>query len=489
MVGIRHRSVNNPTNWELLPETYWELLPKEILGATTQRDTGSYYPKRYWELLPKEILGATTQRDTGMSYGKNGVSRLAELQEGQGGDKEGASCTQRKISMVPFVFSIPFVLSWGGSISSGSFLLSILLVVVIIVVIVVVILKVIIFVIVGVVIVVAIIGVVVFVGGVSSILKLSFVIIDFLRRIVFYWLLPGFEDKASSVRVPLANVTLFSSAHLLRENTDLLPVFAIGVPVGPVFLLGLLVLAIVAAYASRAATTLLATIDLTGDKDPTDEDGDIGMGDSTGVSVSLGGGIFLGGKKSQESNIGDSGNTGDAGKTVRGGIVTYGRQTSFAAGTSRTYTPGASGSNSGKQRMVICYNCKGEGHMSKQCTKPKRKRDDSWFKEKVLLTVITHNAAYQADDLDAYDSDCDKLNSAKVALMANLSHYGSDALAEVHNHDNMNNNVAHQAMQVMPSSQQSNVVNHSETEITSDSNIIPYSSVLLNHNKETVQNI
>ncbi|GKC16950.1 hypothetical protein Tco_1013732 [Tanacetum coccineum] len=33
-------------------------------------DTGSYYPKRYWELLPKEILGATTQRDTGMSYGK-----------------------------------------------------------------------------------------------------------------------------------------------------------------------------------------------------------------------------------------------------------------------------------------------------------------------------------------------------------------------------------------------------------------------------------
>ncbi|GJY68560.1 hypothetical protein Tco_0471542 [Tanacetum coccineum] len=90
-------------------------------------------------------------------------------------------------------------------------------------------------------------------------------------------------------------------------------------------------------------------------------------------------------------------------------------------------------------------------------------------------TVLTHNAAYQADDLDAYDSDCDELNSAKVALMANLSHYGSDALAEVHNHDNMNNNVVNQAVQVMPSCQQSNVVNHSETEITSASNIIPYS--------------
>ncbi|GJY83639.1 hypothetical protein Tco_0497015 [Tanacetum coccineum] len=45
-------------------------------------------------------------------------------------------------------------------------------------------------------------------------------------------------------------------------------------------------------------------------------------------------------------------------------------------------------------------------------------------------TVITYNAAYQADDLDAYDSDCDELNTTKVALVANLSHYGLDALAE-----------------------------------------------------------
>ncbi|GJW83174.1 hypothetical protein Tco_0156319 [Tanacetum coccineum] len=90
-------------------------------------------------------------------------------------------------------------------------------------------------------------------------------------------------------------------------------------------------------------------------------------------------------------------------------------------------------------------------------------------------TVITHNAAYQVYDLDAYDSDCDELNTAKVALMANLSHYGLDALAEVHNHDNVNNNMINQAVQVMLSSEQSNVANHSETKITSDSNIIPYS--------------
>ncbi|GKF08304.1 hypothetical protein Tco_0042528 [Tanacetum coccineum] len=73
-------------------------------------------------------------------------------------------------------------------------------------------------------------------------------------------------------------------------------------------------------------------------------------------------------------------------------------------------------------------------------------------------TVITHNAVYQADDLDAYDSDCNELNTAKVALMANLSHYGFDALAEVHNHNNVNKNMINQVMQVMPPSEQSNVV-------------------------------
>nr|GFC22925.1 hypothetical protein [Tanacetum cinerariifolium] len=74
--------------------------------------------------------------------------------------------------------------------------------------------------------------------------------------------------------------------------------------------------------------------------------------------------------------------------------------------------------------------------MSKQCTKPRRKRDAEWFKDKV-------------DDLDAYDSDCDELNSAKVALMANLSHYGLDTLAEERslttqmNDDNKSTSYAH----------------------------------------------
>ncbi|GJW62519.1 hypothetical protein Tco_0111854 [Tanacetum coccineum] len=104
--------------------------------------------------------------------------------------------------------------------------------------------------------------------------------------------------------------------------------------------------------------------------------------------------------------------------------------------------------------------------MARQCLKLKRKKDATWFRDKVLLveaygsgkvlneeelefladprvaeglvtkTVITYNATYQADDLDAYDSDCDDFSTAKAILMANLSSYGSDVLSEV-NKDNL----------------------------------------------------
>nr|GFD21359.1 hypothetical protein [Tanacetum cinerariifolium] len=130
----------------------------------------------------------------------------------------------------------------------------------------------------------------------------------------------------------------------------------------------------------------------------------------------------------------------------------------------------------------------GEGHMAKQCTKPKRKRDAEWFKDKVLLvqaqasgqdlqeegldfladpgtsesstnqTVVTTNAAYQADDLDTYDLDCDELNSAKVALMANFSHYGSDNPTEVNNLNNMSTHLIPQEMQVPSTSEQSTIL-------------------------------
>ncbi|GJR79641.1 retrovirus-related pol polyprotein from transposon TNT 1-94 [Tanacetum coccineum] len=46
-------------------------------------------------------------------------------------------------------------------------------------------------------------------------------------------------------------------------------------------------------------------------------------------------------------------------------------------------------------------------------------------------TTIPNNAAFQTEDLDAYDSDCDDVYNAKAMLMANLSNYETLILEEV----------------------------------------------------------
>ncbi|GJY89357.1 hypothetical protein Tco_0504553 [Tanacetum coccineum] len=71
-----------------------------------------------------------------------------------------------------------------------------------------------------------------------------------------------------------------------------------------------------------------------------------------------------------------------------------------------------------------------------------------------VQTTIPNNDAFQTEDLDAYDSDCDDVSIAKAVLMANLSSYGSDDF------------------------KQTPVVDFSNNEIHSDSNIILYSQYL-----------
>ncbi|GKB89842.1 hypothetical protein Tco_0962114 [Tanacetum coccineum] len=81
--------------------------------------------------------------------------------------------------------------------------------------------------------------------------------------------------------------------------------------------------------------------------------------------------------------------------------------------------------------------------MARQCTQPKRPRNAAWYKEKAMLaeaqeagqildeeqlafladpgilvdqaqTIIPHNAAFQTEDLDTYDSYCDDLLTEKA---------------------------------------------------------------------------
>nr|GFC29687.1 hypothetical protein [Tanacetum cinerariifolium] len=141
--------------------------------------------------------------------------------------------------------------------------------------------------------------------------------------------------------------------------------------------------------------------------------------------------------------------------TINNGRVTIqpiqGRQNFVSAGSSRPFTSGPGGAP-GKQRVIVCTTESSSNQ-----------------------TVITNNAAYQVDDLDAYDSDCDEINSAKIALMANLSHYGSDNLAEVNNLEIRANYLTHQERKVQSTSEQFSILTQSNTEIVSDSHIISYS--------------
>ncbi|GJV34451.1 copia protein [Tanacetum coccineum] len=107
----------------------------------------------------------------------------------------------------------------------------------------------------------------------------------------------------------------------------------------------------------------------------------------------------------------------------------------------------------GPPRVVKCYNCQGEGHMGRQCTQPKRLRNASWFKEKLMLA--------EAQEADAYDSDCEHLSSAKAVLMANLSSCDPKVLSEVPYLESYPNDIINQAVQEMQYFEQTHDINPS----------------------------
>ncbi|GJV72149.1 retrovirus-related pol polyprotein from transposon TNT 1-94, partial [Tanacetum coccineum] len=195
--------------------------------------------------------------------------------------------------------------------------------------------------------------------------------------------------------------------------------------------------------------------------------------------------------------------------TIQDGRVTVqqvqGRQGQNYSGT--TYKGNATSSRgnitSGQARVVKCYNCQGEGLMARKCTQPKRPRNAAWYKEKAMLaevqearkilyeeqlafladpripadqaqTNIPHNAAFQTEDLDMYDSDCDDLSTAQAVLMANISNYGSDIISEVPNYETYLNDMDNQSVYALQDFEQTPVMDFTDNEISSDSNIIPF---------------
>nr|GFD32237.1 hypothetical protein [Tanacetum cinerariifolium] len=138
--------------------------------------------------------------------------------------------------------------------------------------------------------------------------------------------------------------------------------------------------------------------------------------------------------------------------TINNGRVTIqpiqGRQNFVWAGSSRPYTSGE-----WFKDKVLLVQAQANGQVLQE-EELEFLADPGIQESSSNQMVITNNAAYQADDLDAYDSNCDEINLAKIALMSNLSHYGSDNLAEVTNPEIRVNSVHHQERQVQSTSEQ-----------------------------------
>nr|GEW48949.1 hypothetical protein [Tanacetum cinerariifolium] len=148
--------------------------------------------------------------------------------------------------------------------------------------------------------------------------------------------------------------------------------------------------------------------------------------------------------------------------------------------------------------------------------KPKRQRNVAYYKEKAMLvesqeagqildeeqlafladpgiptgqvqTIVPHNVALQTEDLNTYDSNYDDLLNIQAVLMANISNYDSDVILEVPNSYNYLNDMDNQSVNALQDFQKPPVMDFTDNNISSDSNIIPYSQYLQETQQATVQ--
>nr|GEW17324.1 hypothetical protein [Tanacetum cinerariifolium] len=186
----------------------------------------------------------------------------------------------------------------------------------------------------------------------------------------------------------------------------------------------------------------------------------------------------------------------------------------------------AGNANQGQGKPIKCYNCSGFGHISRNCTQPKRPQNSYYFKEKMLLMQAQENGVvldeekllflageqantydadvddqpvhdmaqndpniFQANDCDAFDLDVDDEPTAQTIFMENLSstlsslqQAGPSNASIVSEVLNLENAINHH--EIPNDVQQTNVLDSDSADM-GNGNVIPYEQYV-KHNEESV---
>nr|GEV35817.1 RNA-directed DNA polymerase, eukaryota [Tanacetum cinerariifolium] len=220
--------------------------------------------------------------------------------------------------------------------------------------------------------------------------------------------------------------------------------------------------------------------------------------------------------------------------TIQAGhITTKSVQRRALGNTGKHVATGSRGNKKGNQgygsvvnaqgKLVKCYNCRGQGHVAKECKEKKRAKDSQWFKDKAFLMeakekgvvldaeaeafladmkytvsyakplAITTTIAFELSYEDAYNSDVDEGPHVAASFMANQtgpstregSNNDTDFYAEIQTYDNhLFDNLNHQVSQEMHRGEQLDF--DVDSVIDGHDNTIPYHQYQLNNEVKSV---